>query len=90
MSLTTYPRVCPRAAVDDVIEETCELCSERATATVRIEYNNNKKDDDVFDVCSAHKKAAHVCPTSFIGEYVAVTIEEVDDDDNNTNRDNKD
>lgn len=74
--ITTYPRVATRIAADDVVAEDCELCDARATRTVRIEYNTIRRDDDVFDVCGAHFKAAHVDPQAFVLEYVQMTVDE--------------
>lgn len=77
MSIKTYPRVSPTATADDVISENCELCEDIATRAVRIEYNDKRSDDDVFDVCTAHYKTAHVDPVAFVREYIRVSIKEV-------------
>lgn len=78
--MKTYPCVSTSVAVDEVIAEDCELCDDIATRAVRIEYNATRSDDDVFDVCTAHFKAAHVDPVAFVREYIQLTIDEGDDD----------
>lgn len=77
--IKTYPYASD--VVDDVIESDCELCDDMAVRTVRIEYNQTASDDDVFDVCFAHYKAAHVDAKAFVMAYVQLTVEEVDDDE---------
>ncbi len=78
--IRSYPRVSQFSQLDDVVGEECELCGNAASRTVRIEYNEKRSDDDVFDVCAAHYKTAHVDPVSFVGEYIQLTMEQGDDE----------